>query len=132
MGRDTAEHHVRIGDGGVLAFAITCGAGISAGALGTHAQQSAFIHTRDRAPARTHGVDIEHGDAHGKAIDVRFGGHAELAVPKADVGRGAAHVESEGALETAPIALPLRRPRRRPRDRTEWFAPRGGGLPKSR
>ena len=61
---DAAQHDVRVGNRGPVAFAIAGRAGIGARALRTHAQQAAFIHARDGAAARADGMDIEHRHAH--------------------------------------------------------------------
>ncbi len=88
---------------GWMAFAIAGRSRIGARALGTHAQQPAFVHARDGAAARADGMDIEHRHADRKSVDGSLQGFARLAVAQAYVGGRAAHIEAENARESGEL-----------------------------
>ncbi len=100
-GGDPPQHHVRIGDRGPIAFAVTGRPRIRAGRLRTHPQQASLIDAGQRSSSRPHRMDIEHRDADGESIHAGFGGQARPAVGEAHVGRGASHVEAEDMRESA-------------------------------
>ena len=78
-------------------------------AFRTHAQRAARIHPGDRPPARAHGMNVEHGDGDGQAAQRGLAGRARGAHEEAGVGRGAAHVEADGALDPQLVRHPPRR-----------------------
>ena len=90
-----------IGDGGAFPDAVAGRAGDGAAAFWAHAQAAAGIDPGNRSAAGADGVNIEHRDAHGVAIDAGFGGEAGRLPGQGDVRRGPAHIESEGSIETA-------------------------------
>ncbi len=51
------------------------------------------IQPRQRAAARTHGMDVDHGHAHGQPANLGFVPRQDAAGAQRDVGGGAAHVE---------------------------------------
>src|SRR5579859_4209833 len=101
IGGDAAQNYVRVGHGGALAFAIAGWSGIGADRLRSHAQQSAFIHSRERSTAGAYGVNVEHRNANGEAIDGRLGTEPRTAVGEAHIGGSAAHVEAQDARKAA-------------------------------
>ena len=108
--RDPAQHHVRIRDRRPVADSVASRTRIRARALRPYAQQSAFIHARDRSAARAHGMNIQHRHAHRKAVDGRLHGFARDAVAQAHIRRRATHVESENVRESGQARrLPMRR-----------------------
>src|SRR5215472_16024332 len=66
IGGNPAQHYVRIGDGGAVAFAIAGRSRIGAGGLRPDAQQAAFVDARQGPAASAYRVDIEHGNANRK------------------------------------------------------------------
>ena len=62
IGRDVAEHHVGVGHRGEVASPLVAGRSrVRSGAGGAHLQQPGLVDAGDAATARTHGVDVEHG-----------------------------------------------------------------------
>ena len=98
-GGDAAEHHLRVRHRGGLARSVAGRAGNGARALGTHAQEAARVHARDRPATGAHGVNVQHGHAHRHAVHVRLGGFARRAGGQAHVRGGAAHVEGQDLFE---------------------------------
>ncbi len=113
VGVDVAEHDVGIRDGRLLAAAaIADGAWIGAGALGPHLDQP-HVGVGDAAAA---GADLQqlhrrHVDRQAAALAVAHLVHLEggrdgrlAAVDRAELGRGAAHVEGEHPVEAFLLA----------------------------
>ena len=98
---DAPQHYVRVGDRGLHADSIAGAPWIGAGALRTHAQQSAGVHARNGASARAHGVNIEHRDADRQAVHHSLGGFTRRSVGQAHIGGSASHVEAQYAPEAA-------------------------------
>ena len=105
-----AEHEVGISHRRcVAASAIAGGAGLGARALRPHLEGAARVGSRDAAAARADGRDVDHRHQDRVAANpgVARGGLVVVAVDHdADVGAGAAHVESD----EAPAPRVLRRP----------------------
>jgi len=110
---EPSQHHVAIGDRQRPVAAIGGGSGIGTGGFRSDAKSCA-VESEDRAAARGDGVDLHHRRPHAHPGDLRLVSALELAVVMRDVGRGAAHVEADDALEAAwRASLPRRRCRRR-------------------
>ena len=123
-GVELAHHDVGIGHGERAAAAVALGPRIGAGALGADAEARAVVGD-DRAAAgrdRMH-AQHRHGEAH--ARDLRLERALVVAGEVRDVGRRAAHVEADDAVEArrALPSPPCRR--RRPRARTGSRRARG-------
>ena len=101
MRLQAAEQEIGIGDGGQRSAAIADGAGLGTGRLGSDAQCTGGIEAGERASSGAHGVNVEHGDAHGQARDLGLGACFGLVVDEGDVGRGATHVEGNQLLAIA-------------------------------
>ncbi len=95
---ELADHHVGVGEGERSAAAIALGSGIGAGAVRADPETRA-VEMQDRAAARRHGMDQHHRRTHANARDLRLEGALVLAVEMRDVGRSAAHVEADQAME---------------------------------
>jgi hypothetical protein len=95
---ELADHHVGIGDGERPAAAVALGARIGAGRVGTDAEARTVV-VQDRAAAGRDRVNEHHRRAHAHARHFSLECALELAVEMRDVGRGAAHVETDQAIE---------------------------------
>ena len=93
------EHDIAIGHGQRTAAAITSGTRIRACGIGTDAITAA-VEVQNGAAARGHRVYAHHRRAHAHARDLRLECPLELAGEVRDIGRRAAHVESDDALES--------------------------------
>src|SRR5262249_59685459 len=96
---EMAAHDAGGGHGGPRAAAsIAGGAGIGAGALGADIEKAAAVDPGDRAAARRNRGHVERRHVDLAAGDFAFGGlKRNAALDEGDVGRGAAHVESDEA-----------------------------------
>ncbi len=113
---EAAEKQIGVGDGGQGATAETDGAGIGASGFGTDAQHAAAVEAGKGTAAGARGVNLQHRHADGNAGDHRFAGAADTAlgrIGEENIGRGAAHVEADDAVEArglrdaqAPITPP--------------------------
>ena len=108
IGDQLARHQVGVGDRERTAAAISCGAGIRAGGSGADTKAGA-VEREDRAASSGDGMDLHHRRAHAHACDFGLERALELPIEMSDVGRGAAHVEADDALE--PCADPSARHR---------------------
>ncbi len=97
-GLDLAEQDVGVGDGERAAAAVAGRAGVGAGAVGPDAEAQP-VEMQQRAAARRHRVDGHHGGAHPHARHLGLEGALEGAGVERHVGRGAAHVEADHAIE---------------------------------
>ena len=95
---ELADHDVGVGDGERPAAAIGGGAGIGAGGIGPDGEAPGLV-MQDRAAAGRDGVDAHHRRAHPDARHLRLEGALKLAGVMRDVGRSAAHVEADDAVE---------------------------------
>ena len=86
---------------GCGAASVADGTGIGSGGFGADAQDSGGVEAGEGASAGTDGVNVEHGDADGKARDLGVGGGFDFAFDERDVGGGASHVEGDDAVEAA-------------------------------
>ncbi len=93
-----AGHDIGVGDGQRPAAAIAGRPRIGAGRIRTDAQARAVV-MQDRAAAGRDRVDQHHRRPHAHAGDLGLEGALIGAVEMGDVGRGAAHVEADDALE---------------------------------
>ena len=100
-GLQASEDEIRIGDGGLGAASVADGAGIGSGGFGADAKNAAGIEARERTSTGADGVNVEHGDADGKAGDLRVAGGGDRTFDQRDVGGGASHVEGDDASEAA-------------------------------
>ena len=110
-----ARHQIGVGDRERTAAAISRGSGNGAGGSGADPKARA-VEREDRAAPRGDGMDFHHRRAHAHARDFGFEGALELPIEMSDVGRGAAHVEADDALE--PCTGPGARHRHHARGRT--------------
>ena len=104
-GGQMAEHDVGVRDGGGRpAAAVARGPGDGAGALGADAERSGGLRdVRDRAASRADARHVDGRRAHGEVADVRLARDLRPAGDAdGDVGRRAAHVEGEDAVEPGP------------------------------
>ena len=108
IGDELAGHQVGVGDRERTAAAVAGGAGIGAGGSGADAKARA-VEREDRAAAGGDGMDLHHRRAHAHARDFGLEGALEFAVEMGDVGRSAAHVEADDALEPGADAGPRHR-----------------------
>ena len=115
LGREAPEQQIRIGDGRAAARAVTRGAWMCAGRLGTDAYRAAGVARHERAAARADRVQVDGRQPDRKAADDALG-HARCPATRqqADVGRRSAHVERDRVLEAGPPRDEVRRRRRRP------------------
>ncbi len=97
-GLDQPEHDVAVGDGERTATPVGSRTGCGAGGIGADPVLHA-IKLADGAPASGDGVDLHHRRANAGAGDFRLEGAFELAVVMRDIGRSAAHVETDHSLE---------------------------------
>ena len=101
-----ADHHVGVGDGERPAAAVALRSRIGAGRVRADAEARA-VEMQDRAAAGRDRVDQHHRRAHAHARDLGLERALVLAVVVRHVGRGAAHVEADQAVE-AGLAAGLR------------------------
>ena len=94
-----AEHEVAVGDRQRAAAPVAGGAGVRAGAVGPH-PEAPPVEMQDRAASCGDGVDIEHRRTHPHAGDLGLEGALIAARIVRHIGRSAAHVEADNALET--------------------------------
>ena len=99
-GAQIAQHQIAIGDGGLGSPAhVAGGAGHGAGALGAHHQLAETVHMGQRAAARAHRVDVDHGQGHVAPLHLAAIGDGGLAIPdERHIAGGAAHVEGDEVL----------------------------------
>ena len=116
VGEHGAADQVRVGNRGLgAAPPVAGGAGLGAGRARADPEHAAVVPPHDRAAARAHRHDVEHGNADGQAVDLGVAGEHRRAVPhEADVGARAPHVEGDevaiaGALRLADRAHHARR-----------------------
>jgi hypothetical protein len=93
-----AEHHIGVGDRERAAAPIAGRSRIGAGGIRADPETHAVI-MQDRAAAGRDGMDQHHGRAHAHARHFGLEGALVIAVEMGDVGRGAAHVEADQAIE---------------------------------
>ena len=99
-GAQIAQHQIAIGDGGLGPPAhVAGGAGHGARALRSHDQFTEAIHMGQRAAARAHRVDVDHGQGHVAPLHLAAIGDGGLAVlDERHIAGGAAHVEGDEVL----------------------------------
>ena len=97
-GIELADHHVAVGDGERPAAPVRRGARVRARGFRADAKARA-VERADRAAARRDGVDLHHRRAQPHARDLGDERPLVLAGPVGDVGRRAAHVEADDAVE---------------------------------
>ncbi len=95
---DLADHQIGIGHGQRPAFAVAGRARIGTGRIGTDREAHSVV-MQDRAAARRHRVDQHHRRAHPHAGNLGLETALIGAVVAADIGRCAAHVEADDAIE---------------------------------
>ena len=98
IGDQLARHQIGVGDRERTAAAISSRSGIGAGRSWANAKARA-VECEDRSAACGDGMDLHHRRAHAHARHFGLEGALEFAVEMRDVGRGAAHVEANDALE---------------------------------
>ena len=98
VGLDLADHHVAVGDRQRAAAAVAAGPGIRARGLRADAEARA-VERADRAAAGGDGVDAHHRRAQAHAGDLGVERALVFAGAVRDVGRRAAHVEADDAVE---------------------------------
>ncbi len=98
IGDELADHHVGVGDGERSVAPVAFRAGIGARRIRADAETGA-VKMQDRTAAGGDGVDQHHRRAHAHAGDFRLEGALVLAVEMRHVGRGAAHVEADEAVQ---------------------------------
>ena len=101
VGPEPPQKQIGVGHGGLGSAAVANGAGVSAGRFRAHAQQAAGIEACKRSAACAHGVNFQHGHAHGEPSYFRLIAGADLTLHGGHVGRGASHVERQNFRETA-------------------------------
>ena len=99
--RDTPERDQRIGHGRRAFAPVARRSRIGPRALRAHVEQAARVHPGDRAAARAHGVHVEQRQQQRVAPDLARAPPWQLALHERAVGRCAADVERERALEPA-------------------------------
>ncbi len=99
IGLDLAEQDVAVGDGERPAAAICGGAGVRARAFGADGEPRA-VPAADRTSSGCHGVDAQHRGADARPRDYALIVAFEAARIMADVGRGAAHVETDQPVQS--------------------------------
>ena len=100
---ELAEHDIGVGDGERPAAAVALGTRIGAGARRADAEACAVV-SDDRAAARRHRMHAQHRHGEAHAGDLRLEGALVLAGEMRDVGRRAAHVEADDAVEAGALA----------------------------
>ena len=103
VGLHLAEQHVAVGDRERSAAAIARRTRVGTGRVGPDAQPRT-VEVQDRAAAGRDGVDAHHRRAHPHARDLGLELALELAGVVRDVGRRAAHVEADHAVEARALA----------------------------
>ena len=101
-GPETAEHEVRVGDGGQRRRRArsTPGPGSAPALCGPTLSAPPESRQAMRSAARADGVDVERGHAQRDAVDLALEGEAGRAVAhEGDVGAGAAHVERDDGVK---------------------------------
>ena len=98
-GDQLADHEVGVGHGERPALAVGRRARVGAGRARPHPHARA-VEEQDRAAARGDGVDAHHRRAHADAADLGHERALVLAVVVRHVGRGAAHVEGDDAVDS--------------------------------
>ena len=98
IGDELAGHQIGVGDRERTAAPIGRGTWFSAGRSGADAKARA-VEGEDRATPGGDSMDLHHRRAHANARDLGLEGALELPIEMGDVGRGAAHVEADDALE---------------------------------
>src|SRR5690606_5164228 len=97
-GLDPPQHQVRVGERERAAAAVAGRAGYRAGRVRADPEPAA-VEPQARTAAGGHGVDVEHGRAQPDAGHLLVVDPLELPGVVGDVGRGAAHVEADHAVE---------------------------------
>jgi hypothetical protein len=97
VGIEIAEHEIRVGDGRRLTtLAVARGPRLGARALGPHAEDASFVHTRDGSAARAQRNDVEARQRHAVSAHFPVARHLRLAAhDDGDIRAGAAHVERD-------------------------------------
>src|SRR5439155_6226683 len=101
MQLQTSEQQVSVGYGGLPASPITDRAGIGAGGFRPDPQRSSCVESSNSSASRTHGVNVEHGHAHGKSGDLSLTACSYLSIYQRNIRRCSSHVERDDPLETA-------------------------------
>src|SRR5580692_4586371 len=96
-----SKKKIRIGDRRLQAAAVADWTGIRSCGLGPDAQRAAGIETRQRASPRTHGVDVEHGNANRESRNLPVCRSLDYTFGERDVGRGASHIERDYVFKSA-------------------------------
>ena len=101
IGMQAAEGEVGIGYGGAFSAAVARWAGNGSGGLRTDLQRTGCVHPGEGAAACAGGMNVEHGNADGESGHLTFcaGGRFACGVKESYVGRCAAHVEGEDAVD---------------------------------
>ena len=124
------QQKIRIGHGCICAASETNRTWIGSRRLRSDAQHAAGIVARQGSATGARGMDLEHGHAHRHSCDNGFAGAAHTAtrrVGEKNIGRRAAHIEADDALETRPPGHACRADhaaRRSGKDRAHRFARR--------
>ena len=98
LGPDHAEHRVGIGDGQRAAVAVAGRSGVGSSRVRTY-PQAAAVEGQHRTAAGCHRVHIDDRGTHADARDFGLVRPLELTGEVRDIGRCAAHVESDQPLE---------------------------------
>ena len=96
---DPSQHHIAVGHTQRPLVAVTGRPRAGAGRLRAHPVSGA-IELQDRAATGGHGMDSHHRRTHANARDLGIESTLELTGIMADIGRGAAHIESDQFIET--------------------------------
>ena len=95
----TAQDKVRVRDGRLGGVAVAGRPGVRARALRPDAERAAGVDARDRTSPGADRVHVDRGDAQRHAVDHRFRRERDRAVAQTHVGRRAAHIERDDAVE---------------------------------
>jgi hypothetical protein len=120
---DLADHHVAVGDRQRAAATVRRGAGVRTGRFRADAKARA-VEPADRAATGRYGVNLHHRRAQPHARDFGHESALVFAGVMRDIGRRAAHVETDDAIEARE---PHTRPRRRRLGETEICPCPGSG-----
>ena len=90
---------MRVGDGRLLAPAVTDWARVRAGAFRADTQGACTVKARKRSASRADSVDVEHGHRDRQLGDLRFVGRPQAPFDERYVGGGTAHVKGDDAVE---------------------------------
>src|SRR3989442_1235899 len=90
---------MRVRDGRLFAAPVTDRPGIGAGALRSHAQRPAAIEAGNRASARAHGMNFQHGHRPGKPGYGGFIRRAQSSTREGPIRGRAAHIKRDDILE---------------------------------